>query len=66
MPASRALAKDPLVQYHVGRAYQDAGQTDQALAAFKATLELVDDGDTRAQIQDAKQRVDDLSTANQQ
>lgn len=65
-PAAQALNNDPIVQYHLGRAYEELGQAEKAIAQYEATLTLAGDDDPRAQITDAAKRRDALKAAAEQ
>ena len=41
-PAMDELEKNPAYQYHLGKAYAGAGETDKAVAALRRALELSD------------------------
>ena len=65
-PAAQALNNDPIVQYHLGRAYEELGQAEKAIAQYEATLTLAGDDDPREQIVDAAKRRDALAAAADQ
>ena len=65
-PAADALGGDPIVQYHLGRAYEELGQTAEAQAQYEAALELAVEGDPRPQIADAAKRRDALAATGNQ
>ncbi len=66
VPAAAAMQADPIVQYHLARAYEEAGRKEDALTAYRAALELAGDDDPREQIGDAKTRIETLSAAGQE
>ena len=41
-PAAAALPNDPIVRYHLARTYDMAGQSAQALDAYRAALDLIE------------------------
>ncbi|NNE80987.1 MAG: tetratricopeptide repeat protein [Silicimonas sp.] len=62
-PAASVLAEDPIVLYHLGRAYQELGRSEDALKQYERAVELAGDDDSRAQISDAAARIAEISTA---
>ncbi len=62
-PAAAALGDDPIVQYHLAKAYLSAGQDANALEQFSKAVELAGQDDTREQIVEARSEVERLSTA---
>jgi len=62
-PAARGLADDPLVQYHLARAYLAAGRSGAALRQFERVLSLVGEDDRRAFVQRARQEAERLRAA---
>lgn len=64
-PAARALTDDPIVQYHLGKAYLALERPEDALAQFEATVELAEDNDPRTQIAEARSEVERLSSASE-
>ncbi|NNE89988.1 MAG: tetratricopeptide repeat protein [Silicimonas sp.] len=61
-PAARSLSGDPIVQFHLGKAYLDLGRNEDALMQFQAVLEVAEEEDTREQIIEAKEQVERLTT----
>lgn len=59
-PAAEALSSDPIVQYHLARAYLGAERPEDALAAFKRAVEAADEGDPRPQIEEARAEIERL------
>jgi tetratricopeptide (TPR) repeat protein len=59
-PAARGLSGDPIVQFHLGRAYLELGRNGDALRQFQAVLEVATEGDARPQIVEAKEQVERL------
>jgi predicted Zn-dependent protease len=59
--AANSLASDPIVQYHLARAYEELGRSEDALAAYRRAVEIADDDDPRSQIVDATARIKTLS-----
>ncbi|MEM8802562.1 MAG: tetratricopeptide repeat protein [Pseudomonadota bacterium] len=64
--AARQLSTDPLVAYHLGKAYAATGQLEGALNMLNRALELAGPDDTRAQFADARAEIERLSTEIQQ
>ncbi|MEO0916957.1 MAG: tetratricopeptide repeat protein, partial [Pseudomonadota bacterium] len=64
-PAARALRTDPIVQFHLGKAYLALGRNADAKAQFEAVLALVDDTDPRAQVAEARAEVSRLSVVTE-
>ena len=62
-PAARGLPRDPIVQYHLARVYEELGQAEQAISQYQRAIELAGPGDTRAQITDAQKRIQALRAA---
>jgi predicted Zn-dependent protease len=62
-PAAAGLPDDPLVQYHLGIAYADAGRTEDAIAQLRRALEVAGPADTRAQFDIARSRLNELEAA---
>lgn len=56
-PAAEALQRDPIVQYHLAKAYQAVGREEDAMAAFRNALAVANADDTRAQIAEAREAV---------
>ncbi len=63
-PAAKALSGDPIVQYHLGKAYQAVGRDEDALAAFRAAIEVASEDDARAQIAEAREILSGTGTSN--
>jgi len=61
--AAAGLPEDPLVQYHLGRAYLALDRRAEALAHFQRAVTLAGPADTRRQIADARARIPDLRAA---
>lgn len=59
-PAAEALAQDPIVQYHLGRAYIAAEREADALEAFKRAVDVATEGDSRPQIAEARAEIERL------
>jgi tetratricopeptide (TPR) repeat protein len=64
-PAARALNTDPIVQFHLGKAYLALERNEDALKKFEAALELTDENDPRPQIAEAKSEIERLSSASE-
>lgn len=64
--AAAQLPTDPLVSYHLGKAYATAGQADDALSVLNRALELAGPDDARAQFDDARAEIERLTSATQQ
>ena len=56
-PAAAALTNDPLVQYHLARAYLIAGQEAEALAQFVRVADLTGAGDTREFVEQSRAEI---------
>ena len=65
-PAAQTLAGDPIVQYHLGRVYEELGRSDDAIGRYDAVAGLAEEGDQREQISDAAARRETLSKAADQ
>jgi tetratricopeptide (TPR) repeat protein len=65
-PAAQTLDRDPIVQYHLGRIYEELGRADDAVQQYDAVIELAGEDDTREQITDAAARREALSKAADQ
>lgn len=61
-PAARALANDPIVQYHLASAYEALNRAEDAVTAYERALALVDEDDPRPQIALARAAVERLTT----
>lgn len=59
-PAAAGLPNDPLVQYHLGIAYAEAGRTEDAIAQLRRALEVAGPADTREQFTIARERLAEL------
>ena len=55
--------RDPVMNYHLGMAYQATEQTDKALAQFKRALDVAGATDQRPQIDDARARIKAIEAA---
>lgn len=64
-PAANALQDDPIVQYHLGMVYLAQDRGDAAAAQFEKALELAGTSDTRAQFDDARERLAELKAAQE-
>lgn len=64
-PAAAALNTDPIVQFHLAKTYLALGREAAALEQFEAVLALALEGDTRAQIAEARAEVERLSQASE-
>ena len=62
-PAATALRDDPIVQFHLAKAYLSAGRDDDALAQFRKVVEIADEADDRAQIAEARAEIERLAAA---
>ncbi|MCV6594670.1 MAG: tetratricopeptide repeat protein [Silicimonas sp.] len=62
-PAAAALGGDPVVQYHLGRAYEAVGRKADAIAQFEKAVTIAGADDLRPQITDAAARRDALAAA---
>lgn len=56
-PAAEGLAEDPVVQYHLGAAYQAVNRTDDAIAQYELALDMVPDEDQSGPIQAAREQL---------
>lgn len=65
-PAAEALGGDPIVQYHLGRIYEELGRSEDAISQYETVGELAEEADQREQIADAASRREALSTAADQ
>lgn len=63
-PAAAALTDDPIVQYHLARAYQALGRNEDARTAYQATLSIAGADDPRDQIADASKRIEEMAAAS--
>lgn len=64
-PAARALSQDPIVQFHLGKAYLAVGRDQDALAQFELVGTNAAEDDPRAQIAEAKSEVERLKAASE-
>lgn len=64
-PAANALYSDPIVQFHLGKAYLAAGREEDALAQFRKAAGLANENDPRAQIAEAKSEIERLAAASE-
>ena len=64
-PAAEALNSDPIVQFHLAKAYLALERRDEALTQFEAALALTGEDDPRPQIAEARAEVERLSSANE-
>lgn len=64
-PAARALAGDPIVQFHLAKAYLALGRDADALAQFESVTGLADEDDPRPQIAEARSEVERLKTISE-
>jgi len=60
-PAARALANDPIVQFHLASAFEAAGRADDATLAYQRAIDLADENDERPQIVLARSAIDRLA-----
>lgn len=60
-PAAAALTRDPVVQYHLARAYLALDRKDDALKAFRAAIEVAPEDDPRDLIAEARTEIDRLA-----
>ncbi len=59
-PASLGLANDPMVQYHLARAYAASNRPKDALVQFLKVLELTSAADSREFVKESRQEVNRL------
>ena len=59
-PAAAALAGDPLVQYHVARAYHALERWDEARDAYARAVEVAGEDSALPQIADARARIAEI------
>ncbi len=62
-PAARALANDPIVQYHLAAAFEAVGRSDDAVLAYQRALELAGEDDPRPQMELAQSALERLSSS---
>ena len=62
VPAAQVLSTDPIVQFHLGKAYLELERPQDALAQFQKVLNVAEPGDLRAQITEAQELVETLSS----
>ncbi len=60
-PAAAALGDDPIVQFHLAKAYLAAGRNEDALAQFRKVVEVAGPADERTQIAEARTEIDRLA-----
>ena len=65
-PAAQALIDDPIVQYHLGRVYEDLGRTDDAIAQYEKAVETAGAEDGRDHIADSIARIENLGSEKQE
>lgn len=58
--AASSLTSDPIVQYHLGQSYLALERTADAIAQFQKVDELANPADPRAQIVDARAKLESL------
>lgn len=61
-PAAAGLTRDPIVQFHLAKAYLAVGQNDDAKDAFERALELAGQEDPRVQFVEAREELAKLAT----
>lgn len=61
-PAANGLPNDPLVQYHLARAYEAVERNDDAIAAYTRALDVLADGENPA-MADAAKRLSALQSS---
>lgn len=61
--AAQGLPRDPIVQYHLGRAYEALGRPEDAMTQFSKAVELAGAENTTTQIADARARLETLKAA---
>lgn len=59
-PAAVGLARDPQVQYHLGRVYEEISRKSDAIAQYERVIELAGPDDTRPFVADTRTRLDAL------
>lgn len=64
-PAAQALSNDPIVIYHLGKAYEALGRNEEAIATFRLAVEIAGADDQRSQFVDAAAIIERLSTASE-
>lgn len=64
-PAAQALNTDPIVQYHLGKAYLALGREADALKQFEAAIAAAEQDDPRAQLAEARAEVERLTTVSE-
>lgn len=60
--AAQGLPNDPIVQYHLGRAYQALSRPADALQQMQRAVEIAGPTDTRPQIEDARGLIVELQS----
>jgi tetratricopeptide (TPR) repeat protein len=61
-PAAAGLTEDPSVQYHLALAYEAVGRTNDAVAALKRAIALVEGGKSLPEIDSARQKLAELES----
>ncbi|MCE8469197.1 tetratricopeptide repeat protein, partial [Rhodovulum sulfidophilum] len=61
--AAKGLPEDPLVHYHLGKAYMALSRQADALEQFRKTVEIAGPADRRPQIEEARAQIEALATA---
>lgn len=62
-PAARVLINDPMVQYHLARAYLATKREDEALEQFKKVIALTSAADSREFVQLSREEINRLQAA---
>lgn len=57
-PAAEGLPDDPVVQYHLARAYAGAERYEEALAQYRRALDVAGPADTRPQFDTAREEIE--------
>ncbi len=60
-PAAAAIEDDPIVQFHLAKAYLSAGRDADALSQFRKVVSLAGPSDTRDQIAEARAEIERLA-----
>ena len=61
--AAEGLSQDPVVQYHLGRAYEELDRLVEARTQYANAAEIGGPGDTRPQLEDARSRLRAIDAA---
>lgn len=61
--AAAGLPRDPIVQYHLGRAYEAAARPEEAIAQYERAIEVGGEDSTLSQVEDARSRLETLKSA---